>query len=66
MEFSLDSASADSVFSNPPLNTNMVAFTLNESKANSKGNMIDSLFNTSAKITLFLENHFIYKNPSSS
>jgi len=66
MEFSLDSASADSVFSNPPLNTNIDALTLKESSANNKGNMMDNLFNTSAKITLFLENHFIYKNPSSS
>jgi len=66
MEFSLASASADSVLSNPPDNTNTVALTLNESKASNRGNMTVSLFNTSAKITTFLKSYFIYKNPSSS
>ncbi len=66
MEFSFASVAAASVFRRPPVNTNMEALTLKESKAINKGNMMESLFSTCAKVTLFLKTYFIYKNPSSS
>jgi len=66
MEFAFASVVAASVLKRPPVNTNIEALTLKESKAINRGNMTVSLFNTSAKITTFLKSYFIYKNPSSS
>jgi hypothetical protein len=54
------------VLKRPPVNTKIDALTLNESKANKRGNMMASLFSTCAKVTLFLKTYFIYKKPSSS
>ncbi len=66
MEFAFDSVVAASVLKRPPVNTKIDALTLNESKANKRGNMMASLFSTCAKVTLFLKTYFIYKKPSSS
>ena len=66
MELAFASVVAASVLKRPPVNTKIDALTLNEIKANKRGNMMKSLFSTCAKVTLFLKFYFIYKNPSSS